>query len=273
MNGADENAKNLDIQYLNYCLTAFAYGKNNYDLTKLSQREIPKDIASYNKQAITADKLIEAKTLILISGFEINTVGNILEEEINRIEEKYSKTLADKIIIWGDNYLQNAFMFNYICSEVLLYNNDCKIYKLEKITSNSNDYKPITAGVEYLNILDNMGLHKCSRKVIYGLEEYPNISVKRCWISGFENFPPYSSCCIYSPFTNKREIENLLNHVKDMPESDIKSYIRENLSSYITPYMISIIKEYNIHADISDNKIKEDYIKLIYDFIKLKQNS
>ena len=58
-----------------------------------------------------------------------------------------------------------------------------------------------------------------------------------------------------------------------MPESDIKSYIRENLSSYITPYMISIIKEYNIHADISDNKIKEDYIKLIYDFIKLKQNS
>lgn len=273
LNGAGENAKSLDIQYLNYCLTAFAYGKNNYDLTKLSQREIPKDIASYNKQAITADKLIEAKTLILISGFEINTVGNILEEEINRIEEKYSKTLADKIIIWGDNYLQNAFTFNYICSEVLLYNNDCEIYKLEKITSNSNDYKPIKHVVEYLNILDNMGLHKCSRKVIYGLEEYPNISVKRCWISGFENFPPYSSCCIYSPFTNKEEIENLLNHVKDMPESDIKSYIRENLSSYITPYMMGIIKEYNISADISDNKIKEDYIKLIYDFITLKQNS
>ena len=98
-------------------------------------------------------------------------------------------------------------------------------------------------------------------------------SVKKCWISGFENFPHYSSCCIYSPFTNKREIEDLLNNVKGMSESDTKNYLRQNISIYITPYMMGIIKEYNINTNISDDKIKEDYVNLIYDFIQLKQSS
>lgn len=78
---------------------------------------------------------------------------------------------------------------------------------------------------------------------------------------------------IYSPFTSKREIKDLLNNVKGMSESDTKSYLRQNISIYITPYMMEIIKEYNINTNISDDKIKEDYVNLIYDFIQLKQSS
>ena len=37
--------------------------------------------------------------------------------------------------------------------------------------------------------------------------------------------------------------------------------------------MMGIIKEYNINTNISDDKIKEDYVNLIYDFIQLKQSS
>ena len=37
--------------------------------------------------------------------------------------------------------------------------------------------------------------------------------------------------------------------------------------------MMEIIKEYNINIDISDDKIKEDYVNLTYDFIQLKQSS
>lgn len=36
---------------------------------------------------------------------------------------------------------------------------------------------------------------------------------------------------------------------------------------------MGVIKKYNVHANISDEKIKEDYIKLIYDFINLKSES
>ena len=58
-----------------------------------------------------------------------------------------------------------------------------------------------------------------------------------------------------------------------MSESDTKNYLRQNISIYITPYMMGIIKEYNINTNISDDKIKEDYVNLIYDFIQLKQSS
>ena len=271
--GANSETNDLDIQYLNYCLTADAYQIPVYDKDILSRITIPREICSLENEGITADKLFGATTLILINGFKTNGTGNIIQTEIERIEEQYKKELSGSIVIWGDEYLHNSLMFNYICSGIIIYNSDCKIYKLEKVLSNNGQYKPIKSVDGYLNILDNMGLHKCSRKAIYGLEKYSNISVRKCWISGFENFPHYSSCCIYSPFTSKREIEDLLNNVKGMSESDTKNYLRQNISIYITPYMMGIIKEYNINTNISDDKIKEDYVNLIYDFIQLKQSS
>lgn len=271
--GANSKTNDLDIQYLNYCLTAYAYQIPVYDKDILSRITIPREICSLENEGITADKLFGATTLILINGFKANGTGNIIQTEIGRIEEQYKKELSGSIVIWGDEYLHNSLMFNYICSGIIIYDSDCKIYKLEKVLSNNGQYKPIKSVDGYLNILDNMGLHKCSRKAIYGLEKYSNISVRKCWISGFENFPHYSSCCIYSPFTSKREIEDLLNNVKGMSESDTKNYLRQNISIYITPYMMGIIKEYNINTNISDDKIKEDYVNLIYDFIQLKQSS
>lgn len=271
--GANSETNDLDIQYLNYCLTAYAYQIPVYDKDILSRITIPREICSLENEGITADKLFGATTLILINGFKTNGTGNIIQTEIERIEEQYKKELSGSIVIWGDEYLHNSLMFNYICSGIIIYNSDCKIYKLEKVLSNNGQYKPIKSVDGYLNILDNMGLHKCSRKAIYGLEKYSNISVRKCWISGFENFPHYSSCCIYSPFTSKREIEDLLDNVKGMSESDTKNYLRQNISIYITPYMMGIIKEYNINTNISDDKIKEDYVNLIYDFIQLKQSS
>ena len=148
-------------------------------------------------------------------------------------------------------------------------NKDCKIYKLEKIDPNGCECKIIKSVEEYLKVLDNVGMHTCSRNTLCGLDKYPNISVKKCWISGFENFPSYSSCCIYSPFTSKEEIVRLLEDVENLNDSDIKEYIRTNLSRYITQYMMKVIKDYNINATVTDNSIKDDYVNLIFDFIKL----
>lgn len=271
--GATTQTETIDIQYLNYSLTAYAYQKQIYDKSILSKIKIPHEIASYDKSEITAEKLLEATTLLLVNGFKTNGTNSIVQSEIERIEKQYNDVLSGYIIIWGGDYLYNSLMFNYICSEVLQYDNNCKIYKLQKITSSNFEHKSIRFNKNYLNILDYMGVHKCSRKTIYGLDEYPNISVRKYYISGFENFPQYSSCCIYSPFTNKSEIEDLLNNTRGKSETDIKNYIREKLSSYITPYLMGVIKKYNVHANISDEKIKEDYIKLIYDFINLKSES
>ena len=269
--GANEGAKNLDIQYLNYCLTAYACKKKIYDNNVLSTINIPKEIATSDKKEITAKKLFEATTLILIEKFKTYEVGNFTQSEITSIEVEYKEILSDNIVIWRNDYLQNALLFNYICSEVIVYNNDYKIYKLEKIASNNSVYKPIKSVNEYLNVLNNISPHKCSRTAIYGLEKYLNILVKKSMISGFEYFPDYSSCCIYSPFTDKTEIYKLLNHLKNDSESDVKKYLHENISLYVPPHMIDIIKKYNINTDVSDDAIKEDYIELMYDFIKLKQ--
>ena len=89
------------------------------------------------------------------------------------------------------------------------------------------------------------------------------------WISGFENFPPYSSCCIYSPFTSKKEIDCLKKDTADMLEQDSKQYISKKISSYISPYMMNIIQRYNINPDVTYEQIQDDYLSLIYDFIKL----
>ena len=100
-------------------------------------------------------------------------IGDIIEDhigriEIERIEKQYNDVLSGYIIIWGGDYLYNSLMFNYICSEVLQYDNNCKIYKLQKITSSNFEHKSIRFNKNYLNILDYMGVHKCSRKTIYG---------------------------------------------------------------------------------------------------------
>lgn len=266
-----EDVNSLGIQYLNYCLTAYAFQKSIFNNTLLSQIELPRHITSLNCKTIKADKLFEAQTLILVNGFKSDGRGNILQTEIDGIEAKYKDKLSGNIVIWGDGYLHNALMFNYMCSEVLLYNKDCKIYKLEKIDPNGCECKIIKSVEEYLKVLDNVGMHTCSRNTLCGLDKYPNISVKKCWISGFENFPSYSSCCIYSPFTSKEEIVRLLEDVENLNDSDIKEYIRTNLSRYITQYMMKVIKDYNINATVTDNSIKDDYVNLIFDFIKLKQ--
>ena len=62
-----------------------------------------------------------------------------------------------------------------------------------------------------------------------------------------------------------------MNITKDLSEQNIKDYVQENLLSYITPYMIEIIRKYNINGNVTDDEIKSDYIRLMCDFIKLKQ--
>ena len=125
----------------------------------------------------------------------------------------------------------------------------------------------------YLMKLEEGSFHNCSRNAIYGLKDYEKIVVKNSWISGFENFPDYCTCCIYSPFSKKEQIDQLLDKVKDMSEQDIKNHIQTNILDYVTSYMMKIVKQYNINSGVTDEQIKNTYTSLIYDYVILKKQN
>ena len=270
----NSEAKNLNCQYLNYCLTAFACGSTSYNVLELSKIKLPSDMVSYNETSITANKLFEANPIILIKGFKANGVNSLISSsEKERIEKANEDFLKERIVVWGDNYLHTALMFNYVCVRILKYEIGCKIYELKRKADESIVPQLIDCDKNYLMQLEKGSFHNCSRNAIYGLKDYEKIIVKNSWISGFENFPDYSTCCIYSPFSKKEQIDYLLDMVKDMSEQEIKHYIQTNISEYVTSYMMKVVKQYNINSDVTDEQIKSTYTSLIYDYVILKRQN
>lgn len=265
--------ESLWYQYFNYCLTSFACNLDvNYSDEYLGKCTIPNYIASFNKKHITSDRLFHEPVIYLIIGFRTNDYNVISEEDKNQIEEQCENILKDKLVIWGRNYLHTALMFNFICTKVIKYSSKYQIYKLER-KHNINDIKVIDATEEYLLALERIPIHKCSRNTIYGLKQYSNIVVHLNYISGFERFPDFSTCCIYSPFSNKDQVDKLLEELKDKDDSETKEYLCKNISQYITPYMITIIKKYNLNENITENQIIDEYISLMFNFIKYKKKN
>lgn len=270
----DSEAKALEIQYFNYCLTVFACGSKPYNLKELSKIKLSSDLVSYNKLSITADKLFEADTIILIKGFKANGINSLISQsEKERIEKNNEELLNEQIVLWGDNYLHTALMFNYVCVKNLKYELGCKIYVLKRKIDEHIVPQLIDYDKNYLMKLEEGSFHNCSRNAIYGLKDYEKIVVKNSWISGFENFPDYCTCCIYSPFSKKEQIDQLLDKVKDMSEQDIKNHIQTNILDYVTSYMMKIVKHYNINSGVTDEQIKNTYTSLIYDYVILKKQN
>lgn len=270
----NNESSTLPIQYLNYCLTSLACRVNTYDLSYLEKIKIPFDIASYDGTDVTADKIFKAESLFLIEGVITNgdnvNLPKIKERIINENEDLFS----GKLIVWGSGYLQSALMFNYICTEVVKYENGFQMYKLEKNDTETIQPKLVVCRVDnYLNALEKDSFHECSRSSIFGLDKYSKIVVKINYISGFERFPDYSTCSIYTPFSKKDQVDELLSEIKDLDDHKIKEYIRSNLSKYITPYMMRVVKSYNVNDNVTEEEIKDEYISLIYDFIKLKEKT
>lgn len=262
----------LVYQYFNYCLTLFGVDQNIYDKSYLKKCIIDEGVISFNKTNVSGDKLLEATTLLLVKGFKTNGANVITNDAKHYIEENYNENLNDNIIIWGYNYFHNALMFSFICSEVIIFEKNCQIYKLERVNDIS---KPVLVKSidRYLLALESNNNFECSRKIIYGLEKYNEIVVKPNRISGFESFPDYCTCCIYSPFSEKNQVEELLLNVEGKDDSYIREYVSNNIKTYISPYLFEIVKKYNIVDDVTDEQIKEGYISLICDFIRIKMES
>ena len=271
LSAGQEEVSTFKIQYLNYCLTAYACRIHSIDLEPLTDVVIPSDIASYNKNGVNAKDLLCAKELYVIDGFKTNGHNKILAEEKEKIEVDHSSLIADKIVVWGNSYLHSFLMFNYICTDVSIYDQGCHIYKLKRISEIKGVTMVESHDDNYLLALEKSSFHECSRSSIYGLKKYPNIVVKLSYVSGFERFPNYSTCCIFSPFSAKAKAKDLYDVVKALPDDKIKEYIRNNLSSYITPSMMEVLISANINDNITEEQVRDEYLNLIFDFVKMKQ--
>ncbi|MBR5034261.1 MAG: ATP-binding protein [Bacteroidales bacterium] len=270
----NSDLSNQNIQYFNYCLTASSFQTKTYDPLFLKKIVLPTIITSYNKKAITADILFNSQSVYLVKGYNPNERNTTLNDIQSRLGEQYKKVLSNKILIWGGDYLHSMLFRNYICTEIVLYENDCHVYKLEKDHSDNRDISLVKcSSTNYLQAFQKNTYHNCTRALIYGLERYSRIIVKNQYISGFEHFPDYSSCSIYSPFSNDKQIEELLSSITDIDSRATTDIIRNKLSEYITPYLIKIIKNDNVNTNITEEEIQEEYISIIYDFIKMKKST
>lgn len=63
-----------------------------------------------------------------------------------------------------------------------------------------------------------------------------------------------------------------MKDINDKDEYGIRSYLYKHINDYISPYMMRIIKEYNIDDSVKEEQIIEGYISLISNFIKAKKS-
>lgn len=267
----EEHAK-LEIQYINYCFSLMANGMEGYKMSVLEKIIIPQRIASYNDEDLQASRFLSSNTLLIVNGCNTSN-GEIVQQDIEEIKRTYKDILSDNIIIWNENDLFSALYKKYLCVEIVVFNSKYQIYKLIK-KSKETGIGYLTCkenGTNYLHRLSSGSVFNCTRIAIYGLERYPNIIVKKEFLSGFERFPSYCNCCIYSPFEKQSQVNTLMSSTNGMGDEELMTYLRKNISDYITPRVIQIIQEKNIKKGIKEDLIKEDYCRLLFDFIKIER--
>lgn len=252
-----------------------ACNENCYDTTILETINIPTKIATYEGKEIKASCFFESKELYLVHANKHLGDGFLEAEDQEKTQSNYQDLLSNKYIVWGGDYLHGFLMYNYICTDVLAYNKDCNILKLERIETKPKEIIPIncTAGDTYLKALDESYSHGCSRRLIYGIKKYSRIVVKNIFVTGFEFFPNYSVCSIYNPFSRKAQTEELLKSTEGINEIDLFEFVENKLPNYLTPSFLKIVKDNNINKAITDDEIKEEYSNLITDYIKYKRNN
>ncbi len=63
-----------------------------------------------------------------------------------------------------------------------------------------------------------------------------------------------------------------MNDIDGKNENEIQSYLHKHINDYIPPYMMKIIKEYNINDRVTEEQIVEGYISLICNFLHVKNS-
>lgn len=269
----ESDLEGWETQYINYCLTSLAFQIEIDKLSRLNDLYLPKNIVSCDDNEINVKQLIEGQTLLqVVGGFRTNGYRIIIPEDQQKIQQQCKDIFNNKCVLWGDSYLHTVLLFNYHCSRIIKWDKDCSIIELQRNLQTDN--KPCLVECEvpdYILNIEKSDLHRCSRSTIYGLKKYSQIVVHRNYISGFEHFPAYSNCVIYSPFSDTTQVSELIDATKNYDDNETRNCIRKKLSEYITPSLMRVLIHNNINSSVTEEQITEGYVNFLFDFLKAKK--
>lgn len=274
-----ENAveyKDFGVQCLNYVLSAYAFNID-LDASLLNNLMLPQSLVSCDNSAINAKQFVDSPSLLLIQGLKLNGFYVVIPEEQNRIIQQFGKTLlSGKTTLWVHDFFYAALLYNYHCKRIIKWDKNCSIIELNKFNPSENKFTPSIVDCDvktnYLLGLEKIDFYNCTRNTIYGLAKYKELIVKRNYITGFEDFPEFCNCYIYSPFSNKKQVDTLIASTNNLDdELEICNLIRSHISEYISPSLMRILIKDNIDEHITEERIKDGYVSLIYDFIMAKK--
>ncbi len=252
----------LKSQYLNYCLTLYAFQLPRGGCIGLEQIQVPIGRASRNRTMISAKEFFDAQELLLVR----SKGNNDVDKRIREIVENDSR-VRDNIIIWEKDFFHSSLKYHYVCSEIIHYGDDYQMFKLTLKDEKQGMGLVKCCAPRYLRALERMPRYSCFRSTIYAVDRYQQIVVTLNNTPGFKGHQPYASCFIFSPFKTQDQIDELRKEVAGKKNSEIYNIVKKKIGDYIPPLMLSTIKTANIDKDVTENQILDTYVELICDYI------
>lgn len=191
-----------------------------------------------------------------------------------KITSKIKKCYDNIIILWNPCNLTSYLKFNYYCSEIITYDQSYVIEKLSIIKDGEKfRYVKFNKIKYYLSQNTQPSFLFGTSVSIYPLEKYKSIVVRNVSVCGFEHFPAYTNCSIFSPFSINNKFIDLFDKVKDNNKDEIKKRIWENINSLVSKTLVETIITYSIQQNKpTEGGIYHTYADLIYDMVMAQKS-
>ena len=256
----------LIYQYFSYCLTCLSFNISIDFDDKLRSIKLPSKYATKKNGDVSMFDFLTSKNFVFVdtqdySQFKLDSF----------IKEKEYEGLKDKIFVFSSDLIYYILSNRFVISSIMRHENVSvySMYLLEEPIENANIVKCLDP--KYLLKLEKRNFDCHSRNVIYGIDKYKKIIIWNRSVSELDTlFLNYSVCRIISPFSKCSDAEKLVNDTRGKKTDEVlnivKSYIYNNLSSYL----IDVVKKFNINEGVTEQDIKDTYIKLIQDYLNIK---
>ncbi len=261
-----DKCSGLIYQYFSYCLTCLSFNISIDFDDKLRSIKLPSKYATKKNGDVSMFDFLTSKNFVFVdtqdySQFKLDSF----------IKEKEYEGLKDKIFVFSSDLIYYILSNRFVISSIMRHENVSvySMYLLEEPIENANIVKCLDP--KYLLKLEKRNFDCHSRNVIYGIDKYKKIIIWNRSVSELDTlFLNYSVCRIISPFSKCSDAEKLVNDTRGKKTDEVlnivKSYIYNNLSSYL----IDVVKKFNINEGVTEQDIKDTYIKLIQDYLNIK---
>lgn len=260
-------------QYINYCLTLYMFQESASNIN--CNKTFPLHIVEKNSSVVTVSELICADSVVLISVSDLNKISRDKRDSFfEGIIKTYknNKTLPDnKIILKDEDYFRPMLYLKYVTTDIFVdkketYQIFVRVLKKKELLKEDELQMVKSHSLNYLKEMESLNRFECTKKILYGIDRYKDVIVKRVAVTGFERFPFCSNCGIFTPF---RDDNIAKKFIQDCKNAKNKKFISERIEDYIDDYWINVVVSNNINSKITKDEVKSGYIKLLEDFFEI----